>query len=60
LRCSWFPYGFIGCERLAIPLFATGLFAALTITGVVVMPISGIWLLIPPAAGMVFRRRKSE
>jgi hypothetical protein len=60
LRCSWFPYGFIGCERLVIPRFVTGLFAALTITGVVVMPISGIWLLIPPAAGMVFRRRKSE
>jgi len=47
-------------EGLAIPLFVTWLFAALTVTGVVVMPISGIWLLIPPAAGMVFRRRKSE
>jgi hypothetical protein len=47
-------------KGLAIPLFVTWLFAALTIIGVVVMPISGIWLLIPPAAGMVFRRRKSE
>ena len=44
-------------ERLAIPRFATVLFTALTVTGVVVMPISGIWLLIPPAAGMVIRRR---
>jgi len=47
-------------EALAIPLFITWLFAALTVIGVVVMPISGIWLLIPPAVGIVFRRRKSE
>ncbi len=47
-------------ERLAIPRFATGLFAALTVTGVVVMPISGIWLLIPPVVGMLYRRRPSS
>ena len=47
-------------KGLAIPLFVTWLFAALTVIGVVVMPISGIWLLIPPAAGMVFRRRKAN
>ena len=47
-------------ERLAIPRFVTGLFAALTVIGVVVMPISGIWLLIPPVAGMVTRRRPTS
>ena len=47
-------------ERLAIPRFVTGLFAALTAIGVVVMPISGIWLLIPPAAGMVARSRQPK
>jgi len=47
-------------ERLAIPRFVTGLFAALTITGVVVMPISGIWLLIPPVVGMVIRGRQAN
>lgn len=46
-------------EGLAIPRFVTWSIAALTLIGVVVMPISGIWLLIPPAAGMVFRRRQS-
>jgi len=42
---------------VAIPGFVTWSFAALTTIGVVVMPISGIWLLIPPAAGMLTRRR---
>ena len=44
-------------ERLAIPRFVTGLFAALTITGVFVMPISGIWLMFPPVIGMLVRSR---
>ena len=44
-------------ERLAIPRFVAWGITALTFFGVTVMPISGIWLLIPPAAGMVFRRR---
>ena len=43
--------------RLAIPRFVAWSFAGLTTIGVIVMPISGIWLLIPPAAGMVIRRR---
>ena len=46
-------------QRLAISRCVTWMFAALTLIGVVVMPISGIWLLIPPAAGMVFRRKSS-
>jgi hypothetical protein len=44
-------------EDLVIPRFVTWSFAALTLTGVVVMPISGIWLMIPPAVGMLIRRR---
>ena len=47
-------------DSLAIPRFVAWLFAALTITGVIVMPISGIWLLIPPAAGMVVRSRQAN
>ena len=47
-------------ERLVIPRFVTWSFAVLTVIGVVVMPISGIWLLIPPAAGMVVRRRQPK
>ena len=44
-------------QRLAIPLFVTWSFVVLTVIGVFVMPISGIWLLIPAVAGMVIRRR---
>ena len=44
-------------EGLGIPRFVTWSFVALTLIGVVVMPISGIWLLIPPVAGMVTRHR---
>jgi hypothetical protein len=46
-------------QGLAIPRFVTRSFAVLTVIGVVVMPISGIWLMIPPASGMVLRRRPS-
>ena len=44
-------------EALTIPRFVTWSFTALTIVGVIVMPISGIWLMIPPAVGMVIRGR---
>jgi hypothetical protein len=46
-------------QRPAIPRFVTWMFAALTLIGVVVMPISGIWLMIPPAIGMVIWSRRS-
>jgi len=46
-------------EGLPMPRFVTWSFAVLAIIGVIVMPISGIWLLIPPAAGMIVRRRPS-
>jgi hypothetical protein len=46
-------------ESHAIPRFVTWSFAALTVIGVVVMPISGIWLMIPPAIGMAIRSRTS-
>ena len=44
-------------KALGIPVFVTWSFVALTLIGVIVMPISGIWLLIPPVAGMVTRHR---
>jgi hypothetical protein len=44
-------------QHLAIPRVVTWSFVVLTVIGVIVMPISGIWLLIPPVAGMVTRRR---
>ena len=40
---------------LPIPRLVTLSFVVMTAIGVVVMPISGIWLLIPPVAGMLFR-----
>ena len=42
---------------LAIPRFVTWAFAGLVAVGVVVMPISGIWLLFPPVIGMLIRNR---
>jgi hypothetical protein len=44
-------------QGLAVPGFVTWTFAGLAVVGVVVMPISGIWLLIPPVGGMLVRRR---
>ena len=44
-------------QRLAVPGFVTWTFAGLAVVGVVVMPISGIWLLIPPVVGMLIRGR---
>ena len=43
---------------LALPWFVTWSFVLLTVIGVVVMPISGIWLLLPPVVGMLFRCRQ--
>ena len=42
---------------VAIPRFVTWTFVGLVVVGVVVMPISGIWLLIPPVVGMLIRGR---
>jgi hypothetical protein len=44
-------------EGLRVPRFVVWSFAGLVFVGVVVMPISGIWLLIPPAFGVLFRSR---
>ena len=48
-------------ERGGLPIqpFVTWSFAALVLVGVIVMPISGIWLLIPPVVGMLMRRRSA-
>ncbi|MCP4654925.1 MAG: hypothetical protein GY856_05845 [bacterium] len=46
-----------------IPPFLAWSFLALTVIGAVVMPISGLWLLVPPVVGMFVRARsfnKSE
>jgi len=43
---------------IAIPCIVACLFAFSTVLGVVVMPVSGLWLLIPPVAGMFFQRGK--
>ena len=43
---------------IAIPFVVAWLFAFSTVLGVFVMPISGLWLLIPPVAGMFFQRSK--
>ena len=47
-------------QRLAIPRLVTWSYVVLTVIGVIVMPISGIWLLIPPVAGMVILRRPTS
>jgi hypothetical protein len=45
-------------RRLVIPRFVVWCFAFLAVLGAAVMPISGIWLLIPPVVGMFFQRSK--
>jgi hypothetical protein len=50
----------VECEGIGIPRFVTWTFAGLVMVGVVVMPISGIWLLIPPVVGMMIRSRKAS
>jgi hypothetical protein len=45
-------------DGTGIPAFVVWAFVPLTVVAVIVMPISGIWLLIPPAAGMVLYRRR--
>jgi hypothetical protein len=48
-------------ERRELPVgwFVEWSFAFLTVVALVVMPISGIWLLLPPVAGLVLSRWKS-
>jgi len=42
-------------RSLAMPRFLPSGFAVLTVIGIFVMPISGLWLLVPPTAGMLLR-----
>ena len=46
-------------RHLAIPGFVSWAFAVVTVIGVFVMPISGIWLLLPPVVGLLIRWRQS-
>lgn len=45
---------------LAIPWFVAWSFAFSAVLGAVVMPISGLWLLFPPVAGMYSQRSKCK
>ena len=44
---------------LAVPSFVNWAFVVLALIGVVVMPISGIWLLLPPVAGLMIRGKNA-
>jgi len=44
----------------AFPSFVTWAFVVMTMIGVVVMPISGIWLLVPPVAGLMIRWKNTS
>ena len=46
--------------RLPFPVFVTLALLMLTFVSAVVMPLSGVWLLIPPVVGMVLRSRKGS
>ncbi|UCE07736.1 MAG: hypothetical protein JSW07_06810 [bacterium] len=45
---------------LTVSSFVNWALVVLTIIGVVVMPISGIWLLLPPVAGLLIRKKKTK
>jgi hypothetical protein len=47
-------------HRLAVPWFVICAFVLLTVVGLVVMPISGIWLLLPPVVGLVLSGWKTR
>jgi len=44
--------------RLEIPVFVIWGFSGLIVVGVVVMPVSGIWLLVPPVVGMLLYNKQ--
>jgi hypothetical protein len=43
---------------LPVPVFATLALLMLVVLSVVVMPLSGVWLLLPPVAGLILRSRR--
>ena len=45
---------------LGLPVFLPWSFLSLVIIGIVIMPISGIWLLVPPTIGMFIRLRSTS
>ena len=47
-------------HRLAVPWFVIWAIVILTAVGLVVMPISGIWLFLPPVAGLVISGWKTR
>ena len=47
-------------HRLAVPWFVVWAFVLLTVVGLIVMPISGIWLLLPPVVGFAISGWKTK
>lgn len=45
---------------LDIPLLFTIAFSVLTVMGILVMPVSGFWLLILPILGLIFRKIRAK
>ena len=50
------------CEHMGryLPSFLGWSFLAITVSGVVIMPLSGFWLLFVPTAGILLRGRKQQ
>ena len=49
MLCCWMQE-----QQIKIPAFVGWILLALTIIGVVILPVSGIWLLLPPSAIILF------
>ena len=50
----WFILGMLCCwiqeQKLAMPVFVGWILLSVTIIGVIIEPVSGLWLLLPPSA----------
>lgn len=45
-------------HRLRIPTLVVSVLLLMLVIGAVLMPVSAIWLLVPPVAGMILRNRQ--
>lgn len=52
--------GEIECRKSRLPAFLTWSFAAITLIGILIMPLSGFWLLLVPTAGLIAQRKKCK
>ena len=55
MLCCW-----IQEQKLIMPAFVGWILLAVTIVGIVIMPVSGIWLLFPPSAIILFVARQNK